>query len=101
VTQQGGTMMATRSDRRHNNSNGLQGNRRHDNGDGGMTTAKLVAPAPRASGSSSIAMGGMTTHIPFKPSRQALHAYTFILTHLNFFMEVPVKMAARVTHCLF
>jgi hypothetical protein len=49
-----------------------------------MTTAKLVAPAPQASRSARIAMGGMKTHIPFDPSRQALHAY-FYFGLLEFF----------------
>ena len=75
----------------------------------GTTIAKLIAPAPRASGSASIAMGGMTTHIPFELSRQALHVYTFILTYFKFLWKYQfwrsvlnlVKMAATVTKFYF
>jgi hypothetical protein len=54
-------------------------------------------------------MGGMTTQIPFEPSRQALHAYTFVLAYLKFLWKYQfwrsilnlVKMAATETNILF
>jgi hypothetical protein len=56
---------------------------------GGTTTAKLIAPAPRASGSASIAMGGMATHIIRTISSSSTCKY-FYFDLLDFFMEVPV-----------